>query len=289
MPKILEHLFLSGYPFAANQFLLEKCGISHIVNVTYEYSNAFPEHFHYLRIPAKDVTSERLGPYFYEVARFVAEAQDQGGKVLVHCQQGISRSATAVLACLIINEHMRLADAFQLLKQGKPDMEPNPTFLRELRVLENDTFGDYCKEKLTVIDRCEAIVPLGWKEGVAIILSKAATANIPFDASAKEFQPVQSAFKEAATGDESQLQSLLESIITDSLESFGGQHERDVRARKALEELLTTGPTAEGLCTPNRLQAMLQEIREDEAFQDLSLDIPIARTWVTELVGALAS
>jgi hypothetical protein len=287
MAKVLEHLYLSGYPFAANKLLLETYGISHIVNMAYEYSNTFPNSFQYLHVPAKDVTSERLGPYFHEIAAFVATAKNEGGKVLVHCQQGISRSAAAVLACMIINEHTRLASAFRLLKLVKPDVEPNPTFLRELRMLENDTFGEYCRERLTVVDQCEEVVPMDWKEGIAIILAKAAMAGIPFDASTKECQPVWSAFEEATTDGEGKLESLLERIVITSLESFGGQNERDVRARRALEELLTAFLPAKGFCTLGQLKIMLRKILEDEALQDLSLDVPKAKAWVAELVESL--
>jgi hypothetical protein len=83
MSKVTEYLYISGYSFAANGLLLRDQRISHIVNMAFEYPNVFPERYSYLHIPAKDVLSERLGPWFRDIAAFVANANAEGGRVLV--------------------------------------------------------------------------------------------------------------------------------------------------------------------------------------------------------------
>ena len=58
------------------------------------------------------------------------------GRVLVHCAMGVSRSATVVLAFLMIYENMTLVEAIQTV-QAHRDICPNSGFLRQLQVLDN--------------------------------------------------------------------------------------------------------------------------------------------------------
>lgn len=58
------------------------------------------------------------------------------GRVLVHCAMGVSRSATVVLAFLMIYENMTLVEAIQTVQTHR-DICPNSGFLRQLQVLDN--------------------------------------------------------------------------------------------------------------------------------------------------------
>ncbi|KAL8202234.1 UNVERIFIED_CONTAM: hypothetical protein K2H54_003843 [Gekko kuhli] len=57
------------------------------------------------------------------------------GKVLVHCAMGISRSATLVLAFLMIRENKTLVDALNTVRQHR-GVCPNSGFLSQLRDLD---------------------------------------------------------------------------------------------------------------------------------------------------------
>jgi atypical dual specificity phosphatase len=287
MAKVLPHLYIGARPSANYEFLFEQHGITHIINMTLDSRKDVPAHFTYLHIPAADVPSERLGPCFPEITAFVSSAKSQGGKALIHCQMGISRSATAVLACLIINEKMRLMDAWKLLKEVKDDVEPNPTFLRELRVLENETFGEYSLERLTVLDRCEEVKPTDWEEAIAIMLAKAGMKGSPFVTSHEECLVVISALQELTAKGQGIFEASLEKMLTVSLESFGGQDDRDIRAREALGKMITFGLRWKGPYTLGQIRTMLRGIMEGEAFKELTLDVPIAKTWVGELVEGM--
>ena len=61
--------------------------------------------------------------------------------MLVHCAQGRSRSATIVIAYLMTAKKMRLREAYDLVKRKRPQISPNPCYLKDLADLEFSLFG----------------------------------------------------------------------------------------------------------------------------------------------------
>lgn len=59
------------------------------------------------------------------------------GRVLVHCVQGVSRSASFVLAYLISKRKMTLQDALDYVKERRPCCKPNYGFLAQLSKFEH--------------------------------------------------------------------------------------------------------------------------------------------------------
>ncbi|RLN97568.1 hypothetical protein BBJ28_00010968 [Nothophytophthora sp. Chile5] len=59
-----------------------------------------------------------------------------GGKVLVHCFMGRSRSATIILAYLVSRRGLALSEALRELRRVRPQAQPNTGFYKELLALE---------------------------------------------------------------------------------------------------------------------------------------------------------
>lgn len=82
-----------------------------------------------------DMPTADLLHHFEPCAKFIKEGVEQG-TVLVHCEYGISRSATVVLAYLMWSECLPLKMALQDLKARKPDIRPNAGFMEQLKLWE---------------------------------------------------------------------------------------------------------------------------------------------------------
>lgn len=67
---------------------------------------------------------------------FIQTTVDGGGAVLVHCQAGRSRSATIVSAYLMKRHNLGFSEAYQRLKNVKPDVQVNSGFEQQLCLYE---------------------------------------------------------------------------------------------------------------------------------------------------------
>lgn len=64
--------------------------------------------------------------------------------MLVHCQAGISRSATICLAYLMMKKRVRLEEAFEFVKQRRSVISPNFSFMGQLLQFESQVLATTC-------------------------------------------------------------------------------------------------------------------------------------------------
>ncbi|KAF2896227.1 hypothetical protein ILUMI_09948, partial [Ignelater luminosus] len=64
-----------------------------------------------------------------------------GGKTLLHCIAGVSRSAALCIAYLMKYHRFSLLDAYNYVKLKRPIIRPNCGFFRQLIEYEMDLFG----------------------------------------------------------------------------------------------------------------------------------------------------
>jgi protein-tyrosine phosphatase len=83
-----------------------------------------------------DDEEENISHNFFEVHKIISEAVQNKKNVLVHCAAGMSRSATLVLAYLMIENRWSYNEAYQLVKSKRPIIEPNSGFVKQLKGLE---------------------------------------------------------------------------------------------------------------------------------------------------------
>lgn len=135
--KICENVFLSDCYTAHKYSLLKELEIERILQI----GKSLPPHktsdFDVVHIEADDVCTEDLSQYFYPAAEYIDEST-----TLVHCRAGISRSATIVIAYLMIKKHMSLIDAYKLCKEKRSIIRPNDGFIKQLQKLDDKLFHE---------------------------------------------------------------------------------------------------------------------------------------------------
>merc|ERR1719422_1191159 len=131
--------------FFAPKYLVEE-GVTHLLNTA--SGENMPDGVHpdaaelekmgikLLNLEVKDKANVEINEHFKTTGVWIGEALASGGRVLVNCYQGASRSATVVLAH-IVQEGTPLREALVKVK-SKRDVRPNDGFLRQLIQWEKD-------------------------------------------------------------------------------------------------------------------------------------------------------
>jgi protein-tyrosine phosphatase len=97
-----DFLYHGDLGHASNIKLLNELGIRHIIDICdFELEKEILENFHVLWINLYDEFKVDIKKHFEETNQFLYDCKQKNEKVLVHCQMGISRSSSIVLAYLM--------------------------------------------------------------------------------------------------------------------------------------------------------------------------------------------
>ncbi|XP_039767496.1 dual specificity phosphatase 29 [Ornithorhynchus anatinus] len=163
--EVWPKLYIGDEATALDRYSLEKSGFTHILNAAHGRWNVDtgPKYYkdmaiEYYGVEADDLPTFNLSEFFYPAAEFIhAALQRDGNKILVHCAMGRSRSATLVLAYLMIHKNMSVVDAIEQVAKNRCVL-PNRGFLKQLRELDKQLVlqrrngqsngDDNCEEKI---------------------------------------------------------------------------------------------------------------------------------------------
>jgi hypothetical protein len=95
------------------------------------------KHLEYHYIEIDDSESADIFQHFDSATEFI---HNQKGEVLVHCAQGMSRSASICIAYLIRYVGLNLEQAMAVCKIARPIVQPNAGFMEALKRYENKFF-----------------------------------------------------------------------------------------------------------------------------------------------------
>ncbi|KAL3243774.1 hypothetical protein MRX96_019724 [Rhipicephalus microplus] len=134
--EILEYLYLGSEWNASNLEELKDKGVGHILNVTREIDNFYPGLFDYFNIRVYDDETTEMLKHWDKTYKYIAQAKEQGSKVLVHCKMGISRSASVVIAYVMKAYGWDLRQALDFVKTRRSCIKPNSGFLKQLETYQ---------------------------------------------------------------------------------------------------------------------------------------------------------
>jgi protein-tyrosine phosphatase len=150
MDEVFPGIYVGDEFAAKNVDLLKQMEVTHILNAAYSEKTSFlyvntSQSFYkdrkfeciFLGLSAVDCTTYKLAKYFQQASDFIDLALSSSqGKILVHCRQGVSRSATFVIIFLMIKKKLTGREAVALVRT-KRNIFPNKGFLKEICDFEN--------------------------------------------------------------------------------------------------------------------------------------------------------
>ncbi|KAI8914932.1 protein-tyrosine phosphatase-like protein [Powellomyces hirtus] len=145
---ILPHLLLGSdaLPQAKDGVeQLKALGVTHILNMAVEVENKAVDESGLFEVKwclAEDHAEHDIEPVIRDAVDWIAHASQPDNIVFVHCKAGRSRSATTVIAYLVVHHKMRLRDAYETVKQARPGVSPNLGFMLALLRIEKEVHGE---------------------------------------------------------------------------------------------------------------------------------------------------
>lgn len=152
--KLLPTIFIGGMASVADVRYLGITHVLSVINVTLTAKSSKVKHH---QVFLEDEPTANLLKVLPECIDFIDECITSGGKVLVHCQAGVSRSASVAVAYYMMLCGLSLEVALQDLADRCPRCAPNPGFIEQLKLFKamgckldesNPAYKRFCLEQL---------------------------------------------------------------------------------------------------------------------------------------------
>eukprot|EP00735_Rhodelphis_limneticus_P010892 TRINITY_DN382_c0_g1::TRINITY_DN382_c0_g1_i1::g.7571::m.7571 TRINITY_DN382_c0_g1::TRINITY_DN382_c0_g1_i1::g.7571 ORF type:complete len:313 (+),score=17.81,sp/P28563/DUS1_MOUSE/27.84/1e-21,DSPc/PF00782.15/4.2e-35,Rhodanese/PF00581.15/1.9e-05,Rhodanese/PF00581.15/2.3e+02,Y_phosphatase/PF00102.22/4.7e-06,PTPlike_phytase/PF14566.1/4.4e-06,Init_tRNA_PT/PF04179.7/0.0012,Gal-bind_lectin/PF00337.17/0.13,Gal-bind_lectin/PF00337.17/3.8e+03 TRINITY_DN382_c0_g1_i1:81-1019(+) len=136
-----DYLFLGSFRQAMSEAVINDLGITHIVDASLCVDHAISKHpfkkqgVQYFEVPVRDEPDQDIRRYFDSIYQFISDARQKraDARILVHCQAGISRSATLVISYLMREWKMSAQQAEDYVIKRRHYVDPNDGFRSQLR------------------------------------------------------------------------------------------------------------------------------------------------------------
>eukprot|EP00727_Mastigamoeba_balamuthi_P009759 m51a1_g5405 putative dual specificity protein phosphatase 1-like (282) ;mRNA; f:72638-73593 len=133
--EVLPAFLYVGGIFCVKKEVFEDLGITLVINMCdAQRRPRVPwrtEHY-----PVVDKPGEDIAQFFDCTFNSIENERNNGGRVLVHCAAGQSRSATIVIAYIMRKEGCSYEEALERVARQRPQVKPNAGFVESLRKFE---------------------------------------------------------------------------------------------------------------------------------------------------------
>merc|ERR1712226_329402 len=135
--QVLPWLLLGSQDVAADQEILRREGITHVLNVAsgIEIDRTGTDLVEE-RIELLDLPEQEIQDGVSRCVQYLATREEAAERVLVHCNAGVSRAPTVVLAFLILHHNLSFQAAWDTVLAVRPYIRPNDGFIRQLKELK---------------------------------------------------------------------------------------------------------------------------------------------------------
>lgn len=146
MNRIIDRIYIGSYSAAQNLEYRNEPLISHILNCTPDMHKDLKA----FKIHQININDGYEIPFeeFWSAQKFLDEAIYEGGRILVHCHAGISRS-TGIVAGYLMRHGFSWEEALELIRRNRPQVYPHANIERSVKKY----VGQVIDEKTTLFLR----------------------------------------------------------------------------------------------------------------------------------------
>lgn len=138
--EIIPHLFCGSLRTTQSQMVYQKLNITHLLTVGRGLLPIAPKGGVSKTVVVDDIPGANIMSSMKDSIEFIDKCLAKGEGCLVHCFAGLSRSATTVIAYLMVAQKLRLDDAYLLTRKGRPAILPNKGFFEQLLRLDAELY-----------------------------------------------------------------------------------------------------------------------------------------------------
>jgi protein-tyrosine phosphatase len=150
LSEITPSLYLGARPNQERLEQLKGSGVTHVVSCLTEDDRSdiafLKRDFEHLFLEIHDGMDQDISERFPEFFDFAAVATANDAKLFVHCEVGVSRSPSLVIAWLMKTESMTFLEALSHVRSKRIQVLPNIGFASQLQRLERDLQPDSTTE-----------------------------------------------------------------------------------------------------------------------------------------------
>lgn len=138
--KVFPGIIIGNGETVCDISYLKSLGVTHVLNTAEDHVRVYPTKYashgiQYYGFHVDDLPHCDISRYFTRTTEFIHSCVAGGGLVVVNCFMGLSRSASCVLAYLMMKQGMSLDTAMATVRQHRA-IRPNEGFLQQLRTVE---------------------------------------------------------------------------------------------------------------------------------------------------------
>lgn len=149
---IINDIYVSGYQHGIDHEFLSKNKFTHIINCvssSKKFRTAIYEDFTYLLLDLKDEPGVDIIFSIYSVIHFIENSNKiQGRKILIHCNEGISRGPTLLTAYLMWKFNNDKEAVLNLVKEKRPCVDLNLGFMYQLDKWNENRKNKFSSDKI---------------------------------------------------------------------------------------------------------------------------------------------
>ncbi|XP_014294562.2 dual specificity protein phosphatase 19 [Halyomorpha halys] len=136
--EVIQGLLMGSQDVAHSEALLKNYSINCVISLGIEVPNF--DGIKYLFIEVLDLPEFRITDVFKQCFSFIDIEREHGSVIYVHCNAGISRSASLVIGYVMKELNMNFEMAYSLVKSKRTSVRPNEGFIKQLQEYEKKLF-----------------------------------------------------------------------------------------------------------------------------------------------------